>query len=521
METLAGSVAHTPGSLAVLSPIDSLPTEILAQVFYFLDSPAPSDSRLHEQPGVAMLKAGYVPPLKIVSLVSRRWRCSVLPLLFQNVVFALGRWDRLLAAWEQDPCSALPCLEFLRVNRLEIYVRTVTLIVEDSMDSIYGVRGDTGRHDANGEHPVGGRNWEHDATHNGDNNWLWLLFFDALDPLRLTIIAPPRALASLLSRMLFLDDAWSFEMPHHVLSLSREDRLIKGPIGTAVETSSVGRPLTTTTITSFPFPQVVPDRSSPGCVQNRRRFPCQLFSLRPWTSLLLNEGSSMRVYATYEFFLKRPPSMLGALLGSEEYPNDVGLVPSTVRSLSYVGIFPLSSHFNTLVQHLPRVDRLFVQLVPRNDILKDRDEMKHIDPSDLWMERNTCYSLLMRELFDNTQRGNWAYLRELESGDAADRETWHMGVQYLRVSGGRGWRVEREGVLIKRDDGDEQTSGGDLTPTNDAFGGMASPQGSAFSDLGQGSPSSMLQGRLRRIAFNGTERLPLSSMWLYVTDMDP
>ena len=71
--------------------------------------------------------------------------------------------------------------------------------------------------------------------------------------------------------------------------------------------------------------------------------------------------------------------MLGALLGAEEFPNDEPLIPSTIRDLSYVGIFPLSTHFNTLVQNLPRIDRLFVQLVPRNDILKDKKEMEHLD----------------------------------------------------------------------------------------------------------------------------------------------
>jgi hypothetical protein len=187
------------------------------------------------------------------------------------------------------------------------------------------------------------------------------------------------------------------------------------------------------------------------------------------------------VYQTYEFFLKRPPSVLGALLGSEESPNDTVLIPSTIQSFSYVAIFPLSSHFNTLVANLPRLDRLFVQLVPRNEILEDREEMRNIQIGDLWMERNTSYSLIMRELFESSsvvdllsidsddedgsgsdagdgqrRESNWRHLREFESGDAADKEAWDMAVQYVRMSGAP-WEVEREGVFVKRQPKDDDT----------------------------------------------------------------
>ncbi len=86
---------------------------------------------------------------------------------------------------------------------------------------------------------------------------------------------------------------------------------------------------------------------------NQTLFHATCSKMRPWTALLLNEGSSTRVYQTYEFFHKRPPSILGALLGSEEFPNDIPLLPLTIKSLGYVAIFPLSSHFSTLVRFLP------------------------------------------------------------------------------------------------------------------------------------------------------------------------
>jgi hypothetical protein len=194
------------------------------------------------------------------------------------------------------------------------------------------------------------------------------------------------------------------------------------------------------------------------------------------------------VYKTYEFFLKRPPSILGALLGSEEAPNDESLIPPSVRSLSYIAMFPLSSHFNTLVSHLPPVDKLYLQLVPRNDILDDKEEMRNIQVSDLWMERNTCYSLVMRALFgvelsngwepwddEDPDRGRgWRTLKTFESGDAADKEAWDMAVDYVRMSG-TSWRVVADGVLVKgaRRAGDS-SDGGDGS-NNDALSDAESP----------------------------------------------
>jgi hypothetical protein len=164
--------------------------------------------------------------------------------------------------------------------------------------------------------------------------------------------------------------------------------------------------------------------------------------------------------------------MLGSLLGCEEFPNDEPLIPPTVRSLSYVAIFPLSSHFNSLVRHLPPLDTIFVQLVPRNDILEDPEEMRNIQMADLWMERNTCYGLIMRELFadpdtdsddDDSDAGRangWKELSVFESGDAADQEAWEMACVYVRMSGAP-WSVEGDGILVRRSRSDGQP--GDLS----------------------------------------------------------
>lgn len=367
--------------------IHALPTEMLSHIFSFLDSPAPSDERLHDQPHAHMLKEPDLSSqnLKNLSLVSKQWRATVLPLLFRNAIWYLDQSDLSLVDLEQSsgPHSMIPLLSFVRDNNLTSYVKTLTLVVVKSTrvrsTGGGGIEINRSGDSETSPDPFGPLNRagrERDMVFNQDTNWLWNLIFDLLDPLRFTIIASPRTLASLLARMLFLGDAWSFYQSHHVLSLSRSQTKVASPdkefeVGDTNEEEEES--------TSHAPASAAQSSLSSSIPLPAKRIPCDLFTIRPWKALLLNEGSSTRVYKTYEYYHRRPPSMLGALLGAEEFPNDEPLIPSTIRDLSYVGIFPLSTHFNTLVQNLPRVDRLFVQLVPRNNLLKDKKEMEHLD----------------------------------------------------------------------------------------------------------------------------------------------
>lgn len=65
----------------------------------------------------------------------------------------------------------------------------------------------------------------------------------------------------------------------------------------------------------------------------------------------------------------------------------------------------------------------------------------------------------MPKLFDSSSSaGNWRHLQVFESGDAADRESWDMAVEYVRHFGAE-WRVEREGVFVKRQPGETENDG--------------------------------------------------------------
>ncbi|KAK7906501.1 F-box domain-containing protein [Apiospora marii] len=405
--------------------MDRLPREILAEVLEFLAGPAPSDCRLHEQPSDDLLKSETL-DLKSASQVDKLWRGHALPILFRHV-----QWRPQLS-----PCFNTldpgPLLQFLLGNRLHRHVLTFTLLIDFHSQ-------------------------ETDATSvayqfcPSDLEVLWNRVFAVIDPLRFTIIAPPTTLAALLNRMLFLQDAWSFKIPYHILSLARSHRAPRKDPEMTLEMLTKAYGMGTLSQGRCSAAACVFKGALPAP-------PCPLLTLRPWTSMLLNEGSSIPVYQTYEFFLRSPPSALSALLGTGEYPNDAPLFPATVVDFNYIAIFPLSSHVSHLVHALPRVDRLFVRFTPRprNRILEDRQTLKHVDPADLWMERSTAFRHLIGEMVNPSRStSNWKALKVFEISELGEeREVWNLASECLQRDGtpDGSWVLEEEGLLVRLDD---------------------------------------------------------------------
>jgi len=272
--------------------MDQVPPEILLQVFEYLDGPAPSEYRLHEQPSLEMFAAkpeskekGSSTPLKTASLVSKSWRILVLPTLFRHVL-----WKPMVSSLSAFTLNPIPLLRFLKENNLARNTISFTLVIDfdDPIAIDYQVT---------------------PKIRTADLEWLWDQLFSILDPLRFTILARPSTLAALLSRMLFLDDAWSFDIPYHILSLARTTRgtgtATQGPLGEAEiedasidsseQASSSSSTVTESTMPTPGLPLRPPRRTSSFAVRSREAPPCPLFTIRPWTSILLNEGSSTKV----------------------------------------------------------------------------------------------------------------------------------------------------------------------------------------------------------------------------------
>lgn len=378
--------------------IKALPNEILDNIFARLDTAAPSDSGLYDEP-IFAITSSEITDLKSSSTVCWRWRRAVLPLLFKHMCLII-----------QDP--VMPNLimrneyfalaDFVRRNNLKSIIASFAICIRNT-----------------GLPPTFETHFELKST---SSTPFWTKIFEVMDPLEVKIVTSAPVLGFLTGCDVRFEDFEYFQTPYHYLQL----RLPVVP--SAGSTASTG--------SEEQLEERAPIR------------PSALFESRPWTVLLLNEGSFVDAYKRHDFHEKQPPSILDDLIGDNEKGVSTAMIPSTVRDFSYIAMFPTSTHFQKVTRCCPRLDRLYTQFVPRNDILNDPTAMMYLDQNDMWLERNSCYAYIMRELFNNPPSGNYRYLREFESGDAADVDAWEMAVEYVKRAGG-GWRVEKPGVFVK------------------------------------------------------------------------
>ncbi|EHK25570.1 uncharacterized protein TRIVIDRAFT_32209 [Trichoderma virens Gv29-8] len=432
--------------------ISQLPNELISYILNFLDVPSLFEQHQYDDPAhipspdAVGLSDSFHGTIKSASLVCRLWRRCTLPLLFRNVVWRFQHMNRPFGC--QDPLSTVDELEFLRflvMTGLARYVDSLTIIIDYPLAEI----GEDFTHHASwgilpshcpalirqgpdGDLVASGPAYDHHSKCQS-NNWLWQTIFNHLDLLTINLISSPAILASLLGRPINLSGSWIFRQRFHILSLSR-------PAETRQQAATPSSNSTALVNTS------------PGS-RAQTTVPCSLFSIRPWESMLLNEGSSVKVYTTYEYFNHVPPSILPALLDSGDESMQP-LLCKTLRSLSYIAIFPLATHINdVLIPRIPALERFYIQIVPRAPSFAE-DDYRHpaMDISDLWMERNTAYAQLVMAIFDPPPLGSWSSLQYFESGDAIDREAWEQAVRYVIFAAGATWKVAGEGKFVRRND---------------------------------------------------------------------
>lgn len=362
----------------------SLPIELHIQILSYLDLEPPSYSRFTNRPTPHMLDAPSNQPLKSISQVNKKWRAVAIPFLFRHTIWRTQP-DALIQLSGCTNPKEIDVIRFLADHDICSRVESMVLVVEPPLDDDDEV--DT--------QPSSGSLLVNCEA-------LWETLFSAIDPLRFSIISRPARFGLLLALPLDFDTLWSYGSHEHVLSFSRDSRLV------------------------MPSPQL--PASDPVLAPRSK-----IFTIRPWTATLLNEGCNLGVYKTYDYHRKHPPSILSALLcgphtaGLHTMLVDRPLLAPSVQDFSYIAEFPISDHFRKIVQHLPLLRRLYVQLVPQPPVLKSALEAGDIDVRDLWLERNASYAALMTNLFAWTASTNWRNLRVLESGDTADKVRLRRG----------------------------------------------------------------------------------------------
>jgi len=292
--------------------INSLPNELLSNIFGFLDAPQPSASALLDEP-IFELTHAEVANLKTLSLISKRWRHIVLPMLFKHARF-------IASASETKPWPMLgeeiqPFLDFVVKNSLDKTIISFVLLA---------------------------RNKKITYLSDGPEQWneftsFWRSLFGIIDPTELLIVAPAETLGVLTSCHVYTQDNWNFDCPYHYLKLQQPSSKKKQLPGEKLEPlpsnlagvnigdlskhsvepvhnspeSLLRRPLDTSSSSSQSVPQQEPPSSRAPLEEWEfpRAESSALFDIRPWSTLLLNEGSFIKGYSTYEFWLRQPPSV--------------------------------------------------------------------------------------------------------------------------------------------------------------------------------------------------------------------
>ena len=267
-------------------PVELLPNELLANIFEFLDSPKPSSSEsvLHDEPHFNLTKSDNA-PLKAASCVSKRWRRGTIPLLFKHAQLVV---DEKKAPWSRSTLDWMiqPFFDFVGDHQLRRIIQSFTFIVhEKKLANIVNKQ-----EISKGFLPFWGR------------------LFQVIDPQELLVVAPVVALGSLTNCRVYESDAWNFDCPCHYLRLQispkASTRIAKAP----KEQQMLPKPASEDAQASAPAAPL-----SPLVKEEPEELPkVSLWKIRPWTSLLLNEGSFIRAYATYEFWQRQPPSVSGS-----------------------------------------------------------------------------------------------------------------------------------------------------------------------------------------------------------------
>ena len=337
--------------------LQDLPNEILYQVFSHLDNGSPSMKVLRREPSIMMTDSENK-SLKTLSATSHFLRSLTLPHLFRFSRVALQSLLLKEPQWHGEYSRSLPScvdierfLNFLAARSLADYVEGIVLYTQYDLEVQHQQQSESGTCDTDGNLQLVG---------------LCRSIVAQLRNLRfVTICAPPSTLARLVCCTIQTHDAWAFDMPLHILHLSR--------------------PLDRAYPISLPAPQVF-----------------DLLHLLPWTHCTLNEGSSLKVYSTYEYYGKTSPSILSQFPYSPEKSPPISL-SRFMKTVDYIAIFPLLGYSSSIfgfLHRLPFVDKLGMQLVPHPEdhIFENQSRVETALLADMWLEFKADYRRVLQNV---------------------------------------------------------------------------------------------------------------------------
>ncbi|KAI9874792.1 MAG: hypothetical protein M1830_009284 [Pleopsidium flavum] len=370
--------------------LEDLPNELLDHIISFLNTEPPSVRKIKDEPSLD-LTVSKTKDLKHLSLTSQIIRKLLLPRLFRcsrvkTICNGFCVGDSVISVpFFLDNVESF--LSFLRSNNLLGYVKSLVVYINETPTDTLQEQSTLRK-----------------------TRVIWRHIFPHLNPHSITIVGPPVYLARLISCEISTCDAWAFDMPLHILRLEQ-------PAGRSM---------------------------APGTTHNKA---AGLLDARPWTHMSLDEGSSLKAYRSYEYYLKITPSLLGTR--PRECISEPLLAMTSLTCLHYTAVFPFYSHTDDVLQYakaMPALEKLSMQLAPsvHSDIFSDRARTALVNLEDSWMEVEMGYSLIGHAVMEMGEKGK---LTEFETLDYEIRDfRWTIASKFRdtmkgwkRYGGGR-WR---------------------------------------------------------------------------------
>lgn len=274
-----------------------LPLELVEQIIGVLDTrETPSFRALRQEPSSAITRAD-IQPLKCLSQTCHSLRSLIVHRLFQtavlNVDIQLSR--KMQLHWKSEPCAFR---DFLTRNKLPHHLRSVVVQFNVQTPIDPKVR-----------------------LNKGFAGHVCSTIVRLYKPETLKVVIPPTLIPYLAPHGYPRpehDDAWSSNTSSHVLTCVRSSESATMP------TDSNLHP-------------------HPGLWKGR------------YSSIILNEGSSIDMYHSYEHYLRKPPSLFSSRHFQLSIQRDWH---SWLREFTYIAIFPIHSHVSDIFDSLLYLDRL-------------------------------------------------------------------------------------------------------------------------------------------------------------------
>ena len=329
--------------------LEQLPVELQDAIISFLYTGPPSSEAFNYRPNGKLLGQCLEKTLKSLSCCSSRLRTVTLPHLFRYASFRLERLGEFL--------------QFVSSHGLEREVESAVVLV--SQNDGYG---------------VDKVEWLNEARP-------FARLFDALPLISsLTLQCATASLGSLTNQVLHSPSDRTFDMPYHNVRL--EKVLARAACDYRAQPSGEE------------FDGL--DKSVGRLLLDEQPFTVNPFNVQPWTSLSVNEGSFLRAYTQYEYYMRKPISILVEPSSETTFhlPRDL---LRRLDHFAYTAIFPFYNHFSSVMSfiesEMPNLHTLTLCLSPDPSeydtvaVQETQESSGKIDFNDPWTELETAYDI--------------------------------------------------------------------------------------------------------------------------------